>query len=102
MDVAISIQKYVIWLHITVDDALAVDIAQGAAQLGDPKSHGLLCERLAGNMESQVATAHQVDNEVHILNVLETVSQIANERVVNVLKHATFANNVADAFRPDD
>lgn len=102
MDVAIGIQENVIWFHITMDDALAVNIAQGAAQLGDPESHGLLCECLPGNVESQVAAAHQVDNKVHILDVLETVSQIANERVVNVFKHATFANDVTDAFRPDD
>lgn len=102
MDVAVSIQEHVIWLHVTVNDALAVDIAQGASQLGDPEPHGLLCECFAGNMKSQVAAAHQVDNEVHILNVLEAVSQVANERVVNVFEHATFANDVADAFGPDD
>ena len=102
MDVAICIQQHVVRLHVTVDDALRVDIAQSASQLRDPEPHSLFCKCLSRDVEPQVAAGHQVDNEVHILDVLKTVSQIANKRMIHVFEHATFANDVANAFGSDN
>jgi hypothetical protein len=40
--------------------------------------------------------------DVQVLDVLEAVAQIAEEGVVEMLEHATLANDVADALRPYD
>lgn len=39
---------------------------------------------------------------LHVLNVLEAVAQVANERVVHVLEHSSLSDDVADAFGSDD
>lgn len=36
--------------------------------------------------------------DVHVLNVLETVSQVANEWMVDMLEHATLSNDVSNAL----
>ncbi len=64
MDVAVSVQKDVVGLDIPVNYSLSMDVSQSTTQLGNPESHGLLGEGLPGDVESQVATAHQVDHEV--------------------------------------
>lgn len=64
MDMAIGIEEDVVWLHITMYDALAVYISQSTAQLGYPEPDGVFCESLSRNVEPQIATAHEVDNKV--------------------------------------
>lgn len=39
---------------------------------------------------------------LHIFNILETVTQIANERVINMLEHSALPYNIAHALRADD
>lgn len=41
-------------------------------------------------------------NALHVLNVLETVPQVAYEGMVDMLEHAAFSNYIANAFRTDD
>lgn len=36
----------------------------------------------------------------HVLNILKTVAEIAQKRVVQMLKHASFSDNIANAFGP--
>lgn len=38
----------------------------------------------------------------HILNILETVSQVANEWMVHMLEHSPFSDDVSHAFGSDD
>lgn len=64
MDVTIGIEENVVWFDITVYDALAVYVSQSTAQLSYPESHGVFCESLSGNVEPQIATAHEVDNKI--------------------------------------
>ena len=66
MDMALGIQQNIVRLDITMDDALAVDVAQRAAQLGDPEANGLFGEGLAGDVEAQVAAAHEIDDQIPI------------------------------------
>lgn len=47
MDVTIRVQKNIIWLDITVYDALTMYISQSAPQLRDPKPHCLLRKSLS-------------------------------------------------------
>jgi hypothetical protein len=37
-----------------------------------------------------------------VLDILEAVSKIAEEWMVQMFQHPSFANDVPDAFRPDD
>jgi hypothetical protein len=69
-------------------------------------------------VEAKVAAVHQIDDNVavqsqslrtrtghdnvQVLYVLEAVSEIAEEGVVEMLEHAPLANNVADTLRPYD
>lgn len=39
---------------------------------------------------------------VHVLNILKAVSQVAQERVIQVFQHSPLSNNVSDTLRPDD
>ena len=61
---AIGVEQDIVRLDVSVDDILAVNIAQGTAQLGDPEADGLFCERFSRDMESEITAAHKVDNEV--------------------------------------
>jgi hypothetical protein len=82
-----------------MDDVLAVYISQSASELGNPKSNSLFGEGLSRNVEPQVSTSHQINHEVHVFNVLETVSQVTDERMVDIFKHSTFSDDVTHAFR---
>ena len=98
MDMAVRVKEDVVRFDVAVDNALLVDIAHSAAQLGDPEAHGLLGEGLARDVEAQVAAVHEVDDDIEVLDVLEAVAQIAQERVVEVLEHAALADDVAHAL----
>ena len=102
MDVAVRVQQHIIGLNVAVYDVLAVDIAQGAAELGYPEADGFFGKCLARDVKSQVAAAHEVDDEVHVLKVLEAVAQVAEERMAHVFEHAPLADNVAHALGPDN
>jgi hypothetical protein len=52
VDVALRIQQDVIWLHISMDDALLVDIFQGTSQLGDPEPNCVFRKALARDVKS--------------------------------------------------
>jgi hypothetical protein len=64
MDMAVRVQQHIVRLDVTVYNALLMDIPHGASQLSYPKPHRLLCERLPGYVESEVAAIHQVYHDV--------------------------------------
>lgn len=64
MDVSIGIEKHVVWFDITMYDALTMYISQRTAELGDPESDCVFGECLSGDVEPQVATTHEVDDEI--------------------------------------
>lgn len=55
---ALGIQEHVVWLDVPVHNALLVDVAHGAAQLGDPKAHCLFGKCLPRDVEAQIAAVH--------------------------------------------
>jgi hypothetical protein len=118
MDVSLGIQQHIIGLEITMDDTLRMDIFQGTPQLSYPEPHCLLRETFARDMKPKIAAIHEIDHnvagdelvtgleswydisrDVHILDILETVAQVAKERVVQMLEHSAFANNVPHTLR---
>lgn len=98
MDMAIRVEQHVVGLDVTVDDVLLVDVAKSAAQLRDPEANGLLGEGLSRDVEAQVSTRHKIDDNVQVLDVLEAVSQVAQERVVEMFQHPSFSNHVPHAL----
>lgn len=40
--------------------------------------------------------------DAHVLYILETIPQVADKRVINMLEHAAFSNDISHAFGPDD
>lgn len=64
VDMAVGVEQHVVRLDVSVHDALLVDVAHGASQLGHPEPHGLLGEGLSRDVEAQVAAVHEVDYDV--------------------------------------
>lgn len=107
-------------------DALSVNIVQSACKLRHPESNSLFGEAFPRYMESKITTVHEVDNDVsrgvsarpqlsslkkrygrflldiHVLHVLEAVSQVTEKGVVKMFEHAPLANNIPHALRSDD
>jgi hypothetical protein len=52
MDMALGIQQHVVWLDVPVHDALLVDVAHGATQLGYPEAHCFFSKRLSRDVEA--------------------------------------------------
>jgi hypothetical protein len=99
MNVTIGVEQYVVRFDIAVDDVLAVYISQSASKLGNPKPNSLFGESLSRDVEPQISTSHQIDHKVHVFDVLETVSQVTDERMIDIFQHSPFSNNVTHAFR---
>lgn len=78
--------------------ALAMYVSQCASELGNPEANGIFSERLARNVESQVSPSHEINDEIHIFNVLKAISEIADEGMVDMLKHSSFSYDVANAL----
>lgn len=117
MDVAFRIQQDIVRLDVPVHNSLPVYVAQRAAQLGNPETDGFFGKGLAGNVEAEVTAVHQVyyyvpagcglarradhgrgRDDAQVFNVLEAVSQVAKEGVVEMLEHPSLPYNVAHAF----
>lgn len=60
----IGIKEDIVRFDIPVNDTLAVNVSQGAAQLGNPKANGLLGESLPGYVKAKIAAAHQVNHQI--------------------------------------
>lgn len=64
MYVAVCVQENIVWFDITVDDALTMYVPQSAPQLGYPEPDGFFRKGLPGDVESQVAAAHEINDKV--------------------------------------
>ena len=58
MHVAIGVEENVVGLDVSMDDVLAVDVAQGTAQLGNPEANSFFRECLPRDVESEITAAH--------------------------------------------
>lgn len=79
-------------------NALTVNIAKGTCQFCHPEADGFFCECFALDVESKVASIHQIHYKIKILDILEAVAKVAQEGVVQMFEHASFANDVANTF----
>lgn len=61
---SVSVEEHIVRLHIAVDDALPVDVFQGAAEFRYPKPDCLFSEGFPRDVKSQIAAAHKVNYQV--------------------------------------
>jgi hypothetical protein len=99
MDVTVSVQQYVVWLYISMDDALGMYVSQSTSKFCYPKSHSVLCECFPGDVKSKIAACHQIHNQIQVFYILEAVSQIAEKRMIELFEHTAFSYYVAHTFR---
>jgi hypothetical protein len=64
MDMAVTVQQHVVGLDIPVHDALLVNVAHRAAELGYPETHRFFCKGLSRDVEPEIAARHQVDHNI--------------------------------------
>lgn len=64
VNVALRIQQDVVWFHISVDNALIMDVAQSAAKFGDPEADGRFGEAFSGYVEAEITSAHQINDQI--------------------------------------
>lgn len=101
-----------------MDDVLPVDVAQGTAELCNPKPYRRFGKGLPRDVETQITAAHEVNNQVpdplsadfsanvelggnlHVLDILKAVSQVADKGVVDMFEHSPFSNDISDALGP--
>ena len=66
MNVAFGVKQDVVRLHVAMDDAMVVNVAQGTTELSHPEADGLLCKGLSRSVEPQVAAVHEINDEVAV------------------------------------
>ena len=55
---ALRIEKNIVRLDIPMDDALLMNVAERAGQLGHPEPDGLFSQGFSGYVKPQIATVH--------------------------------------------
>ena len=66
---AVRVEENIIGLDVSVNDALLVNIPQSTTELGNPKANSLFRKCLSGDVESEIAAAHEIDHEVPVTQV---------------------------------
>ena len=64
MDMSLFVQQDIVRFHVTMDDALGMNVPQGTAQFGDPKAHCVLGETFAGDVEAKITAIHEIDDNI--------------------------------------
>jgi predicted transglutaminase-like cysteine proteinase len=62
-----------------VDYVAGMDIMKRASKLSSPEANSRFCERTTTEMEAQVTSGHEVDNDVQVVKVLKRVAKVADE-----------------------
>lgn len=64
MNMPLRVKQDIVWLDVTMDDSLRVNVPQSATQLSNPESHSLLRETFPRDMEPEVTAIHQIHHNV--------------------------------------
>lgn len=89
-------------LRLPVNNPPRVQRVQREGQFGDIEPHHILAHgSRALEMEPQVTAKHQVQHHKQILVVLEGISQITDQRELDLLKQASLLDDVFDRAHAD-
>ena len=119
MDVALRIKQNIVRLDVSVYNPLFVYVSQRTSQLRNPEPNRFFRECFPRDVKSKISTVHQVHHKVpaqaclvgflynssvhsHVFDILETVAQIANKLVVQMLQHPPFPQYVPHTLRPNN
>jgi hypothetical protein len=61
------IQEHIVWLQISMNDALRMDILQGTTKLGHPEPHRLFRETFPRDVKSEITAIHKINHDISIL-----------------------------------
>lgn len=96
---SLCIQKNVVGFDIAVHYALAMKIRHTRGQLCCPEAnYGLRKVTLGIYVISKITTKHEVKNEEAIIIVLESIAEVAQERVIDLLKQSPFLDDVSNSL----
>ena len=87
LDVAISIEKHVLWLKIAIDDTVLVEAAHSLHQLCSVEAGTPLAELLVlAQVVEKLAAVQEVHHEVELCWSLKSVVQLHDEWTVDLLE----------------
>ena len=93
-DVSIAVKYQVFWLDISVYNLVGVDVLKRGCQTCHNKSCLILIEIYSlANMESEIASRHDIAHQVDIVMVLESIHHIDNEWVSQLRQKLSLSNN---------
>ena len=103
LQVALRIKKHILWLEISVDDTVLMEMLESQGNLSRIKARPILVETdLLAQMEEQLSTVEEVRHEVERLGRLEGVVQLDDERVRDLLHDIPLDLRVLLLVRSDD
>ncbi len=66
MNVTISVKEHIVGFYVAMDNVVAMNITQSTSKLRYPEADRIFGKRLSRNVKSQIAAAHEIDNEVPV------------------------------------
>ena len=103
LEVTLRVEKHVLWLEISVDDTVLVQVLQGQGDLGGVETCSILREAdLLAEMEEELASIQEVRDEVKRLRRLEGEVKLHNEGMRDLLHDVSLDLRVVHLVRPDD
>lgn len=109
MRVPLLVEQDVVWFEIAVDvsraargdvpmdDAFAMEIVETEREFGHVEFDDVLGHlTLSIEVEPEIAAEHEIEDHEEVLIVLKRVSQIADERRIDLLEQSALLQDVAD------
>lgn len=94
-----SIQKYILRLHVSVDDVLFVEVLHCQHQLSYVKPGLFLLEGdLAGQVVAEILSWAVVQRQIQEIGSLECIMQVDNKGVIGFLEHIGFRDGILQLF----
>ena len=86
------VQKDILRLQVSVDDAVLVETTEGFDELGRVETGSPLTKLLVlAQMVEELATVQEVHHEVEFGGRLESILELYDERAVDLLKDVTLS-----------
>jgi len=99
MSIATFVKKNIVGFKIPVNYPVFVEKCKSRCDLGYIKSNRFLWERTQSiKVKSKITSKHKVQNKEAILIILESITQIDNKWVINLLQESSLLDYVGYSF----
>ena len=103
LQIALLIKQDILWLQVSVDDAVRVQVLQSQDDLSCIEARSILRKaNLIAQMEEELAAIEEIRDEVQTLARLEGVVQLHDEGMGDLLHDVTLDLRVVHLVSPDD